>query len=564
MQDNNYQENQNIRRKAEPQRRAAQRNVSGATQRRAAAQGQPRQMQGQPQGQRQPRPMPMQNQGQPQGQRQPRPTQGQPQSQRQPRPMPIQNQGQPQGQRQPRPTQGQPQGQRQPRPMPVQNQGQPQGSRQPRSAQEQHYYSDMPYNYETQRVSAKAKSTSKQNKNAAVSGKKKKANKKSSTKRRAQAELTPQQKARKKRKKIIVFVSEIFLLLILLVVAVGVYWGGKQVNKIKYVEIPEDEIKIDEQVQQSTETGVMKGYRNVALFGVDSREGQLDKATRTDTIIIASINLDTKEVKMVSVYRDTWLNLSTDSYNKANSAYAKGGPKQAIAMLNMNLDMNITDFVTIGFDGLIDVIEAVGGVEIDVKEAEVVHLNSFQTSMAGKPDGTLNAAGEPNYVPDPSNPLYKYYKPVEHAGLQTLNGLQATAYCRIRYVGNDFERTQRQRTVIKQIAKKAITLNPNTLNAIAEAVFPKIATSLDLPEILSLLSGIASYEIGDNTGFPFDGHYEGCRVKGASVIAPADLEQNVVLLHQFLFGDTEEYTPSDTVKKCSQKIVSDTGVSASQ
>ena len=480
MQDNNYQENQNIRRKAEPQRRAAQRNVSGATQRRAAAQGQPRQMQGQPQGQRQPRPMPMQNQGQPQGQRQPRPTQGQPQSQRQPRPMPIQNQGQPQGQRQPRPTQGQPQGQRQPRPMPVQNQGQPQGSRQPRSAQEQHYYSDMPYNYETQRVSAKAKSTSKQNKNAAVSGKKKKANKKSSTKRRAQAELTPQQKARKKRKKIIVFVSEIFLLLILLVVAVGVYWGGKQVNKIKYVEIPEDEIKIDEQVQQSTETGVMKGYRNVALFGVDSREGQLDKATRTDTIIIASINLDTKEVKMVSVYRDTWLNLSTDSYNKANSAYAKGGPKQAIAMLNMNLDMNITDFVTIGFDGLIDVIEAVGGVEIDVKEAEVVHLNSFQTSMAGKPDGTLNAAGGPNYVPDPSNPLYKYYKPVEHAGLQTLNGLQATAYCRIRYVGNDFERTQRQRTVIKQIAKKAITLNPNTLNAIAEAVFPKIATSLDL------------------------------------------------------------------------------------
>ena len=167
----------------------------------------------------------------------------------------------------------------------------------------------------------------------------------------------------------------------------------------------------------------MKGYRNIALFGVDSRDGELDKSTRTDTIIIASINQDTKEVKMISVLRDTYLNLSTDTYNKANSAYAKGGPKQAIAMLNMNLDMNITDFVTIGFDGLIDVIDAVGGIEIDVQENEIPHLNSYQISMVGKQDGTLNAKGEPNYVATEGVD----YIPVTTAGLQKLNGLQATA-----------------------------------------------------------------------------------------------------------------------------------------
>ena len=333
-----------------------------------------------------------------------------------------------------------------------------------------------------------------------------------------------------------------------------------QAQKIRVVDIKEDDVIMNEEVKQSLESGDSKlhNYRNIALFGVDSRSGELDKNTRTDTIMIASINLDTKEVRLVSVMRDTWLNMSTDTYNKANAAYAKGGPKQAISMLNMNLDMDITDFVTIGFDGLIDVIDAVGGVEIDVKEAEIVHLNSYQISMIGKEDGTLNAAGEPNYVATAGVD----YIPVEHAGVQTLNGLQATAYARIRYVGNDFERTSRQRTVLTKVAKKAMTLNPATLNKIAEAVFPKIATSLDISEVLSLLSGIASYSVGETANFPFDGYVQTGRVGKASVVIPVDLTKNVSVLHEFLF-DESGYDPSDTVKQCSQKIVSDTGVSYS-
>lgn len=373
-------------------------------------------------------------------------------------------------------------------------------------------------------------------------------------KRKPKRPLTPEEAKKKKRKKIILFIIEILILLILGIVL----WVFTKTSKMVYVKITEEEVSIDPVIKEQKEDGTSKllGYRNIALFGVDSRSGELEKSTRTDTIMIASINLDTKEVKLVSVYRDTWLNLSNDTYSKANAAYAKGGPKQAISMLNMNLDMDITDYVTIGFDGLIDVIDAVGGIEIDVQENEIVYLNSYQISMSGKPDGTLNANGEENYTAREGID----YTPVTHSGLQKLNGLQATAYARIRYVGDDFARAARQRTVLIEVAKKAMTLNPITLNNIADAIFPKISTSLEATEIVTLLSDITNYEIGPTVGFPFDDHRATGRVGKASVVIPVDLTQNVKQLHQFLFEDAE-YEPTDTVKKCSQKIASDTGVS---
>lgn len=353
--------------------------------------------------------------------------------------------------------------------------------------------------------------------------------------------------------KIALFIVE---LIVICVLALFV-WGMLKVDKIQHVQITDEEKKeelaIDEAIAESE---VLAGYRNIALFGVDSREGQLGSGTRTDTIMIASINLQTKKVKLVSVYRDTWLNLSTDSYNKANAAYARGSYKQAIAMLNMNLDLDIEDFATVGFDGLIDVIDAVGGVEIDVKEAEIVHINSYQISMAGHPVDYPGAV-EQAYEAEPGVD----YIPVKHAGVQTLNGLQATAYARVRYVGSDLERASRQRTVLTKVAKKAMTLNPATLNKIADAVFPKVMTSLSLAEILDLLKDIASYDIGETTGFPFEGYIvPNGRVGSASVVVPVDLDKNVTLLHEFLF-DEADYVPSETVKKCSKKIASDTGIS---
>lgn len=346
--------------------------------------------------------------------------------------------------------------------------------------------------------------------------------------------VPPKKQSKKKRTKIILFIVEIFVLLLMVVVLYGVL----KTEKVGKVDIPEEDIVINEEVQEKTET-TMKGYWNIALFGVDSTTGALTKNTRSDSIMIASINQDTGECKLVSVYRDTYLNLSNDSYNKCNAAYAKGGPMQAINMLNMNLDMNITDFVTIGFSGLSNTIDALGGVMIDVDNAELQHINNYQITMADN--------------------LKRSYTPVTSTGYQLLDGLQATAYCRIRYTaGDDFKRAERQREVLMAVADKAKTASPATLNSIANDVFGEIYTSLDLSEILSLLGDIAKYEITDQAGFP----EETMRATGiigskGSCVVPVSLADNVKWLHELLFED-EAYEPSDAVQKYSSQVASDT------
>lgn len=357
--------------------------------------------------------------------------------------------------------------------------------------------------------------------------------------------------ARKKRKQ-----KRIALLAVEAVVVVVLIAALYLVTKLDYVhktEVDEDEVTnttqesedllVDEDAIAINDAASahMAGYRNIALFGVDSRNENLGKGCRTDTILIASINETTKDVKLVSIYRDTYLNQGNDSYKKANSAYASGGPQQAIKMLNMNLDMNITDYVTVGWAGVADTIDALGGVEIEVDDEEISHLNNYQVET--------------------SDSLGRSYKKVTSTGLQTLDGIQAVSYCRIRYTaGDDYKRTERQREVIKAIADKAKKASPKTLDKIANDVFPQTATSLKLTEILNLVSDVASYNIADTSGFPSE-QYRTTGVIGGNgdCVIPTPLSDGVLELHTFLFGDTGEYQPSSTVEEISEKIHSDTG-----
>lgn len=382
--------------------------------------------------------------------------------------------------------------------------------------------------------SGSAKRSSDRGRNGAGSSKKGNSAKNGGRKPQGGKKLSKREQARKKRRRIILFIVEIFLLVIMLVVLYGVM----QTEKTGKVELNESAIIINDTVRQEAEKS-MKGYRNVALFGVDSTTGALTKNTRSDTIMIASIDQDTGKCKLVSVYRDTYLNLSNDTYNKCNSAYAKGGPEMAISMLNMNLDMNITDFVTVGFAGLTDTIDAIGGVYVDVDEAEISHLNNYQLCIA--------------------EDLKRSYTPVSSTGYQLLNGLQATGYCRIRYTaGDDFKRAERQREVLSAVADQAKKANPVQLIEVANNVFEEVYTSLDLSEIADLLGDISKYNIADTAGFPNETYRRTGTVgsKGSCVI-PDDLETNVRWLHSFLFGN-ESYEPSDMVKTCSQKIAEDT------
>ena len=207
-------------------------------------------------------------------------------------------------------------------------------------------------------------------------------------------------------------------------------------------------------------------------------------------------------------------------------------------MLNMNLDMDIEDFITIGFRGLTDVVDALGGVPIEVTDAEIPHLNNYQSTMATE--------------------LKLKYTPVANAGLQTLNGLQATAYCRIRYTaGDDFKRAERQRTVLMACLEKAQKMSYSQLEAVANSAFKESYTSLDLSEILELLKNITNYRVVDSNGFPYEAmRATGTMGKAGSCVLPVDLKGNVKWLHQFLFDDTEYEVTAD-VQKYSDKIQAD-------
>lgn len=351
------------------------------------------------------------------------------------------------------------------------------------------------------------------------------------------ADIRPENKKHRRIKSIPLLIAE----LVVLFLAVGImYVVVTTTSEVEHMDIDEKNIAINEEVIEAMKTGVVnddtvKGYRNIALFGVDSRDGDLGKGTRSDTIIIASINQDTQEIKLVSVFRDTFLNLGNDSYNKCNAAYAQGGPEQAINMLNTNLDLDITDYVTVGFDGLIDAVDSLGGIEMEITEKEISHLNNYQLSMAQK--------------------MGVDYIPVDHTGRQVLNGMQATAYCRIRYGGgDDFRRAERQRDVLTAMMYKAKEASVSELTGMVDAILPEIQTSLGVNEIVSVLGSVASYNVVASDGFPFEDSRAGADVgsKGSCVV-PDDLEENVIALHEILYPE-KNYTPSKQVESISKEI----------
>jgi len=340
--------------------------------------------------------------------------------------------------------------------------------------------------------------------------------------------------------KMILFVVEI-IIIVAMVVVLYMVMNSKAAEGPKLSYLDPMQLEIHEEVKQQTEEGgTMHGYMNIALFGLDAEtDNQLFSGSRSDSTMIASINLDTGDIKLVSVYRDTYLNIGTDKYQKCNAAYSFGGAEQAVKMLNMNLDMDITNFVAVGYKGLSSVIDGLGGVYVDVDSEELRHINNYQIGLA--------------------NVLKCEYTPVTDTGYQLLDGLQATAYCRIRQTaGSDFKRTARQREVLKAIEEQAKKQDLATLTKVFNDCIGNIYTSLDSKDILELLKNITNYSIVAEDGFPQETMRGNANMgaHGACVI-PVSLEENVVWLHQFLFED-EEYTVTDSVREYSQKIQSDT------
>ena len=315
---------------------------------------------------------------------------------------------------------------------------------------------------------------------------------------------------------------------VILLTTAGVAFAASKLNKIETTKLDASKLNISTEVEHN-ETG----YLNVALFGLDTRPGNPEEGERSDTIIIASLNRENKEVRLCSVFRDTLLQQEDGSYNKANAAYSFGGPEEAVAMLNKNLDMDIQHYATVNFNALVDVIDALGGIELDLTSEEVFWTNGYCTETSRVTGKTTTELTQP--------------------GKQILDGVQATSYCRIRYTqGDDFKRAERQRTVLEQIVKKAQTADLTTINKIIDKVFPMIETNFSLTEILAYAKDAFEYNLTDMSGFPFDKSTASLSGVGSSVV-PETLQSNVLLLHEFFFGD-DGYSPSSTVTEISTEI----------
>ncbi len=325
---------------------------------------------------------------------------------------------------------------------------------------------------------------------------------------------------KKNKKGLKTFGIIVLVLLIILAIIVGGTFAfvHSKLSKMQQVNLNEDDLNVSAQAEQQ-----LAEYRNIAIFGVDSRDDSYDKGNRSDCIIIASINNKTKEVKLISVYRDTYVQIEGHGLDKITHAYSYGEAPLAIKTLNTNLDLNIKEFATVNFDVVKETVDYIGGISMPITSEEVGHISGIT-------------------------------KP----GTYTLTGEQALAYSRIRYAsGGDYKRTERMRDVLTAVANKVKTLNISQLNGFVDTILPKVYTNITSADIFSMMPSIASYKITDSIGWPYE-------TKGITLDRwygiPVTLENNVKRLHQEAFGE-EDYTPSDTVKDISNQIIEKTGYS---
>lgn len=331
----------------------------------------------------------------------------------------------------------------------------------------------------------------------------------------------------------------ILLVLVIFILGLGVagytFVNGK-IGKMQKENIDTTAVGINEETKQE-----LKGYRNIALLGIDSRVDDYGLGNRSDCMMIASINQETNEIKLISVYRDTYVYVmenGTKRLDKITHAYSYGGAQNTLKSLNEAMDLNITEFVTVNFDAVIAAVDSLGGVYIDIDKSEIKYVNDY-----------IDATSESSGVKSSH---------ITHSGRQKLDGVQAVSYTRVRYTaGGDYKRTERMRTVVEAMLSKAKTLNVGQLNSFADTILPKIRTNISTSEIWGLIPKLASFKVTESIGWPYD-------TKGITLDrwygVPVTLQSNVEKLHKEAFGQ-DDYEASDTVKEMSAAIVKKTGYS---
>jgi len=342
--------------------------------------------------------------------------------------------------------------------------------------------------------------------------------------------------------KIVVALSIVLFVSVATLTATAAVWLTNAYSQMEVTVLEPGNLSIDPAVAEMMEE---RPILNVAIFGLDAEDELYGMAVpgggRSDTMMILSLNQETGEIRLVSVFRDTLLKQEDGSINKANIAYFLGGAEEAVAMLNRNFDLNIQHYVSVEYEALVYVVDAIGGVTIDIQEDEIFQVNLYSRDIANQLGFEQDAL---EYIQVP--------------GIHLLNGVQATGYSRVRFTyGDDFRRTERQRNVMEQIAKGGQRMGFASLATLIDNVFPKIETNFTLLEMINYGRNAADYIIGATAGFPFEVEPMRYTYWGDALV-PMTLAENVTLLHEFLF-DIVDYEPSETVIEISDMIVWLTG-----
>ena len=264
------------------------------------------------------------------------------------------------------------------------------------------------------------------------------------------------------------------------------------------------------------------GWQNILLLGGDARN--MEKYDRTDTMMILSINRDEAQVKMTSIMRDTWVELpGLDKSDKINAANVYGGPEMAVKTVNASFGTDIEDYVSVNMEDLLQIVDLMGGVDVEITESERVQINKNIENYILQVSGAANYDGE---------------KTLNESGLVHLNGMMAVGYCRIRKIDSDYTRVMRQQTVLLALAEKAQNMEVEELTKVAGDIYQIINTSLSEEDIKSMATAFMVMEVSEvgQNRIPADGTFQSGMFDNVWMIKP-DLEKNREQLHTFIYGE---------------------------
>ena len=338
--------------------------------------------------------------------------------------------------------------------------------------------------------------------------------------------------------KIIGIIIAVILIIVIILVVLAYGYLNSKLGKLQVEHITNDlnELGISEANQESD----MSQYRNIAILGLDSKYDTYDPDYRTDCIMIASINKVTNEVQLYSIYRDTYVQMELDGetvFDKINHAYYNG-VENTLKTINKNLDLNITEYVMADFTAIADLVDSVGGIDIDIDSEEINYIN--------------------DYIKDVSKVVGRTSSNISQTGVQHLDGIQAVSYCRIRYTsGLDYKRTERMREVLGKVVDKIKQSDLMTINNLLDTFLPKIRTNITAGAIKEFIPMALDITFKDSFGWPYT--TEGVWMRGDFYGPATTLESNVKRLHEEVYGQTDYVVPENIIE-ISNKIIEETGV----